>query len=114
MHELSIVENIVETLEDFSMTNKLSKIGSVSLVMGEVSGVVEHYLTDAWDWFTKDSDLLRGSKLLIEKKTAITICNNCGKTYKTLEFAKVCPYCHSENTVLKEGDELYIKEIEAQ
>lgn len=114
MHELGIVENIVETLEDVAKEQSLSRIGSVTLVLGEVSGVVPHYLTDAWEWFCKDSELLKGSKLIIESKKAITICNDCGKTYSTLEFAKVCPYCHSENTVLQEGQEIYIKEIEAE
>lgn len=113
MHELGIVENIVETLEEVAKEQSLTKIGSVTLVLGEVSGVVPHYLTDAWDWFCKDSDLLKGSKLLIEKKEAITICNDCGKSYPTLKYAKVCPYCSSENTVLQEGNEIYIKEIEA-
>ncbi|MDO5329878.1 MAG: hydrogenase maturation nickel metallochaperone HypA [Bacillota bacterium] len=114
MHELSIVENIVETLEEFSKENSLSKIGSVTVVMGEVSGVVPHYLTDAWDWFTKKSELMKGSKLIIESKPAVTICNSCHKTYPTLKYAKICPYCQSEDTVLQEGDELYIKEIEAE
>lgn len=114
MHELTIVESVVETLEDFSKENGLTKIGSVTLVLGEVSGVVPHYLTDAWEWFCKDSELMKGSRLLIENKKAITICQDCGERYPTIQYGKRCPLCGSGNTVLLEGNEISIKEIEAE
>ena len=113
MHELSIVKNICSTLNDFAAENQLTKIGRVTLIMGEVCGVVPHYLTDAWDWFTKNSNLLAGSKLEIEFKKAHTRCNCCGEVYETLKYAKICPKCHSEDTVLLDGLELEIKEVEA-
>lgn len=114
MHELTIVQDIVETLEEVAKEEKLSQIGSVTLTLGEVSGVVPHYLTDAWDWFCKDSPLLKGSKLLIESSKAITVCNSCHKEYPTRQFGKICPYCDSEDTVLLTGNEISIKEIEAK
>ena len=113
MHELSIVTHVCEALEEVAKENELTKIASVTLTVGEVSGVVHHYLTDAWDWFTKDSELLKGSELRIEKKEAHTRCNACGEVYRTLDYAKVCPKCQSEDTVLVDGQELEIKEIEA-
>lgn len=113
MHELSIVSNICETLEGVAEENHLSKIGRVTLTIGEVSGVVPRYLTDAWGWFTKEVVLLAGSTLEVEVKKAHTVCNHCGHVYETVRYAKVCPECHSEDTVLLDGLELEIKEIEA-
>ena len=49
----------------------------------------------------------------IEELKAVTYCQDCRKTYPTMEFKKVCPYCHSENTFLLTGNEYNIKEIEA-
>ncbi len=113
MHELSIVTNVCETLVDVAKENGLTKIASVTLTVGQVSGVVPRYLTDAWAWFTKDSDLLKGSELRIEEKVAHTRCNACGEVYETLTYAKICPKCQSEDTVLVDGLELEIKEVEA-
>lgn len=49
----------------------------------------------------------------VEKLDAVTYCENCGKTYETLKYAKICPYCKSEDTYLVQGNEYMIKEIEA-
>ena len=114
MHELSLITNIVDTLHDLFEKNPVYKVHSVTLSVGMVSGVVPHYLTDAWEWFTKKDDLFRGSKLIIEPVHAYSTCLDCGEVYDTIQFAKICPKCHSENTVLKQGNELTIKEVEAE
>ena len=46
MHELGIVMHIVRTLEDVGKENGLTKIGSVTLEVGEVSGVVHEQLPE--------------------------------------------------------------------
>ena len=44
---------------------------------------------------------------------AVTYCQDCGKTYPTMKYAKICPYCGSGQTYLVRGNEYIIKEIEA-
>ncbi len=114
MHELSIISNVVDTLHEFFKDNPVEKVYSVTLSVGTVSGIVPRYLTDAWAWFTKEEELFKGSVLKIEPIPAITTCLDCGEEYDTIKFAKICPHCHSENTVLKQGNELSIKEVEAE
>lgn len=114
MHELSIVSNIADTLYDFFKDHPVQKVYSVTLCVGDVSGVVPSYLTDAWGWFMKEDEILKDSVLKIESIPAVTTCLDCKKEYDTIRHAKICPYCKSENTVLKQGNELYIKEIEAE
>ena len=50
---------------------------------------------------------------LTETIPAVTLCEDCQKTYSTLEYKKICPYCGSENTYLSAGNEFNIKEIAA-
>jgi hydrogenase nickel incorporation protein HypA/HybF len=45
---------------------------------------------------------------------AVTFCGSCGKTYETVKYGKECPYCHSEETWLVDGNQCVIKEIEAE
>ena len=40
MHELGIIVHISRTLEEVAKENQLTEIGSVTLEIGEVSGVV--------------------------------------------------------------------------
>jgi hydrogenase nickel incorporation protein HypA/HybF len=43
---------------------------------------------------------------------AVTVCNDCGRTYGTIEHGKVCPHCQSPNTVLLRGNEVEIDTVE--
>ncbi len=117
MHELGIVFHVIDRIEEVAKENNVSHVKSVTLEIGEVSGVVHEYLTDCWAWAVNTkknkSPVLSGSELKIEATPAVTICNDCKKTYPTVEHGRTCPFCKSENTVLVTGNEMQIKEIEA-
>ena len=66
MHELGIVFHIADSLLAVGRENNLTSISSVTIELGEVSGVVDSYLTDCWRWTAEKHDLLRGCKMLIE------------------------------------------------
>jgi Zn finger protein HypA/HybF (possibly regulating hydrogenase expression) len=111
MHEMGIVVQIVKRLEQAASDNGVNKISSVTMELGEVSGIVDYYLLDCWKWAASKSELLDGCKMEIEVLPAVTLCNDCGKTYGTVEHGRVCPYCGSENTVLEKGNEINIKDM---
>lgn len=113
MHELGIVFHVVDSIERVGRENNLSSVSSVTLELGEVSGVIDTYLLDCWRWAADKSELLRGAELLIEPIPARTVCNACGTTYGTVEHGRTCPACGSEDTVLVQGNEIEIKQIEA-
>ena len=113
MHELGIVFHIIKSVEEIGAQNELTKVSSVTLEIGEVSGIVPEYLTDCWKWAAEKSELLAGSELKVEQIDAVTYCEACGKTYPTVQYAKICPHCGSDKTYLVTGNEVSIKEIEA-
>ncbi len=113
MHELGIVFNIIDTVEDIAKEQNLTEVSSVTLQVGEVSTVIPHYLEDCWKWAVKKTEILKECKLIHEPIEAITFCEDCGKTYRTVDFGKTCPHCGSEHTYLVVGNEVQIKEIEA-
>ena len=112
MHELGIVFYVIDMVEDLGRENALSSVASVTLTLGEVSGVLHDYLQDCWQWACNRSDLMRGCELVIEEVPAVTVCNACGRTYPTVEFGKTCPHCGSADTVLLQGNEIELKQIE--
>ena len=54
------------------------------------------------------------TELRIVKIPAVTFCNGCGQTYETVRYGKECPYCHSGETWLVDGNQCMIREIEAE
>lgn len=113
MHELGIVFHIIKSMEAIAQENELSEIASVTLELGEVSTVIPSYLIKCWKWAVDKSELLKGSELKIETIAAVTYCETCRNTYRTVAYGKICPYCHSERTYLLRGNEVNIREIEA-
>ena len=113
MHELGIAFHVMDTVEDVAKENDLTQVSSVTLELGEVSGVVFDYLVDVWDWAAEKRELFYGSKLLLETIPAVTICLDCNRTYPTVRYGRTCPYCNGDKTELVTGNEINIKEIEA-
>ena len=114
MHEMGIVLHIARTLDDTAKEHDLKKIGSVTLEVVEVSGIMTDLFTDCWDYFKGRHPVLRDSVLKLVTIPAVTYCSSCHETYGTVQYGKECPYCHSTETWLVKGNECYIKEIEAE
>ncbi|MCR4956674.1 MAG: hydrogenase maturation nickel metallochaperone HypA [Lachnospiraceae bacterium] len=112
MHELGVTFKIIDDLKEVANENELVEIQKVVICLGEVSTVIPEYLHDCWKWARKREPLLENCELEIEPIKAITMCGDCKKTYETVKYAKICPYCKSENTWLVSGNQMMIKEIE--
>ena len=114
MHELGTVFYVIKEVEKVVEENNLSRVGSVTLQIGEVSGIIPEYIVDCWNWARKETKYLKEAELIVENIEAITYCTNCQKNYPTMKYAKICPYCQSEETYLIQGNEYTIKEIAAE
>ena len=114
MHELGVTFHIMDHLEKVAKENQVTHIHSVTLELGEVSTVIESYLQNCWTWAAKKRPLFADAKLIVETLPAITYCEDCEKTYPTVEYGKICPHCGSERTYLLLGSEFNIKEIEVE
>ena len=114
MHEMGIVLHVAKTLDETAKEENLTKIGSVTLQVGEVSGIMTDLFCDCWDYFKKKHPVLSESELKLETIPAVTYCSGCEKTYETIRYGKICPYCGSPETWLVQGNECVIKEIEAE
>ncbi len=114
MHEMGIVLHLAKTLDETAKEKGLTKIGSVTLQVGEVSGIITDLFTEAWDYFKVRHPVLKDSELILETIPAVTWCDNCKQTYETVKYGRECPYCHSGETWLLKGNEVVIKEITAE
>lgn len=112
MHEMGIVNYVIRDVKEIAEENGVDKVKSVTLEIGEVTGVIPHYLVDYWQWAVKKVPVLESAELLVETIPAVTFCEDCHREYETVKYAKICPYCGSEKTYLLRGNEFSIKEME--
>lgn len=111
MHELGIVTYVANAVDKIAKEQNVEKVASVTLEIGEVSGIVPEYLVDCWNYFKKKHPALTESELKYEILPAVTFCESCKKEYATVQFGKTCPHCGSGETYLLFGQECSIKEL---
>ena len=114
MHEMGIILHMANMLDETAKEQNLTKIGSVTLEVGEVSGIMTDLFVDCWNYFKVKHPVLAESELRLVTIPAVTFCGSGGRTYETVKYGKECPYCHSGETWLIDGNQCVIKEIEAE
>ena len=114
MHELGIVFNITKQIEEIAKENKVNKVTSLTIEVGEVSTVVPECFKDCFEWAKKKTQYLQDCKLNLVVISAISYCEDCKQTFSTTKYAKVCPHCKSEHTYLVSGNEVKMKQIEVE
>ncbi len=113
MHELGVVFHVIKSVNRIAEENGVSRVSAVTIEFGEVSSVIPDYLLDCWKWAVSKEIVMKDAELRIEQIKAETFCENCGKVYGTVEHGKICPYCGSDRTYLKQGNEFILKNIVA-
>ncbi|MHB8076309.1 hydrogenase maturation nickel metallochaperone HypA [Desulfosporosinus fructosivorans] len=111
MHEVSIIQSVIEIVTKQALENKLTKINNVSLRIGELSGVMSESLKFAFDSCIKGT-MLEESTLDIEIVSALGECNDCKLEFSIEHFNKLCPSCNKFCTKIIRGYELNINSIE--
>lgn len=111
MHEVSIIQSVIEIVTKQALDNKLTKINKVSLRIGELSGVMPESLEFAFNSCIKGT-MLEESTLDIEIVSALGECNDCKLEFPIEHFNKLCPSCNKFCTKIIRGYELNINSIE--
>ena len=113
MHELGVVFHCIEQVNKIAEANNVKKVSRVTVELGEVSTVIPYLFEDCWNWAVKRETVLKDCELQLDIIHALTFCEGCEKVYDTVTYGRTCPFCGSEKTYLKTGNEIIIKEIEA-
>lgn len=111
MHELGVLNSMVHTIEKMIQKEQFTKVLSVTIEVGELSGVVPHYITKCWPaaiykTFMEDTSL---DMITID---GIVKCKSCGRVFHAISNDLTCPDCSSQNLEILQGDDIIIQKIE--
>ena len=113
MHELSIIANLFEILEEKAKEKKAKKIVSVKLKVGKLSGVVPEFLITAFDIYKKDT-IASDAKLGIEEVPIKIYCQKCKAEMIKDDFVFICSECGSRELKILSGTELFLEKMELE
>lgn len=111
MHEVGIISSMLNTVEKIMEEEKLSVVETIVMEVGEISGVVPHYMEECFPAAVYKTKF-ENTKLEMHVIPGIIRCNECGEEFNAYEQDLKCPKCgnKSDFTPLS-GRELLIKEI---
>ena len=110
MHEVSICQSIVETLEAELEEEQFQKVREVHVKIGVLSCVDPKILSHVFTYIIEDSPFQK-SILHTELVEVLAACEQCKKNFKVEEYRFVCPECNTPSSTIIEGNELTIYKI---
>lgn len=110
LHELGVVIEVVKTVERIVVEQRLNKVDTIVLQIGELSSMIPRYIEQCYP-AAVDGTKLEDTKLEIEVLPGNVICKKCSKVFNLLENNATCPTCESKEWELLCGKEFMIKEI---
>lgn len=113
MHELSLIAELVNILEDSARENGIVVVKTVRLVVGESYQALPGALATAFEVLTMDT-LAAGAKLEIAPVGVVFSCQDCGREYGGDQWPVPCPSCGSFRRNLLTGNELYLDYYEGE
>ena len=112
MHELGIISAIVKTVVEIMEQENLTTVEKVVLQVGELSGVLPHYMEECYPAAVYRTPL-ENTKLEMEIIPGIVRCNQCGEEFNAYQNDLYCPKCGKQDMTPLSGREMVIKEIVA-
>ena len=113
MHELSIVANLFEIMEEKAKEKKAKKITSVKLKVGALAGVVPEFLVTAFDVYKKDTIADKAALEIVEIPLKLK-CKQCHTEVIKEDFVFLCSRCGSRELTTLEGTELFLETMEME
>ena len=98
-------------IETIARDNKASRIRSITLGIGQLSGVEEKLLRHAYP-VASAGTVAENAELIIQSSPICVRCSTCGKQSTAKPNRLVCGHCNDWHTELISGDELLLIRVE--
>ncbi len=115
MHEMSLVQGLLQQLHDLAGQHNTSRVLKVTMVIGPLSGVVVDSFKFGFDILTKQDALVKDAELEIVIPEVAYRCSNCQNLQKTAgERPPQCPACGDTLLIAEEGNDLILQQVEME
>ncbi|MGB9594762.1 MAG: hydrogenase maturation nickel metallochaperone HypA [Candidatus Poribacteria bacterium] len=111
MHEISLIENIIDIISSEMSKNGITKVNSISLKIGKMQQVIEESLRFGFEIMSQNTPL-EGAEIIIENTPIIGRCKNCGNEFEIDDWLDDCPNCHKMQIEIISGKEMEIISFE--
>jgi hydrogenase nickel insertion protein HypA len=113
MHELSLIENMLDQLSIMKRKHGLKEITDVHLSVGAIAGVDVGFLRSYFEMFVPSTPW-RDLKMHLTEVPWVVRCKDCSLEQEVDEFNNQCKCCGSTDTETVQGKEFLILRVEGE
>ncbi len=110
MHEASIVNNIIDLVQESVPPGELYLLDAIWIRMGKMCNVLPGALEFCFRAFIEHTPL-EHLKLIIEEMDLNISCSECTHKFESSDFIFNCPQCGSSSLEITGGNELMISKL---
>ena len=111
MHELSLAEDMLTTLQERAKADGFEQVKTVWLEVGKLSHVDAQAMTFCFD-AVMSGTLAEGAKLEIIATSGKGQCRHCHQVSQIEHLYAPCSYCGEFGLEVVQGDQIRIKSVE--
>jgi hydrogenase nickel incorporation protein HypA/HybF len=111
MHEVGIIQSMLDLAIQTAQQNKASRIHQIRLRVGVMSGVVADALDFAFE-VVRQGTMAAEARLDVETVPMTCWCAKCQREFQPGDFPCECPQCHELSAELRHGRELELASLE--
>lgn len=113
MHELAVTESIAAICLKHAQANNAQRVLKVNIKLGELTGIVDTYVSFYWGMVTKDT-VAQDAELNFIKVPVVAYCPHCEQEFPVEEYDLTCPRCGQTDTELVSGREFTVESLEIE
>ncbi|MDR1008584.1 MAG: hydrogenase maturation nickel metallochaperone HypA [Campylobacteraceae bacterium] len=113
MHELSVVNSLIELCEKNAKINNAKKVVKVEVKIGKLSGIEPHFLKLTFDTF-KEKTICEDSELVVNIQEVIAKCRSCGNENTITNNEFTCKHCGDNNVEVIDGEDMLLMRLEME
>jgi hydrogenase nickel incorporation protein HypA/HybF len=114
MHELSIVEALIEQVEkEIDRGGHRGRVARLDLAIGRLSGVSVDSIRFAFQLLAPGTVVER-AEIHVERPKAACVCGACGGRTEIEDLVVRCPACRSDRIHIEGGNELLLQTIDLE
>lgn len=110
MHEVAIIQDILQTLED-NYSDRISSIKKVEIEAGLLCSVQPILIQNAYEAMISYEPKFANIELDVKLLPIIAYCNNCNSNFEVVRHKFVCD-CGEPSRNIVQGEELRISRID--
>jgi hydrogenase nickel insertion protein HypA len=115
MHEISLVQNLIQQLRELATANNASRVVTVTMEIGHLSGVVVDSFRFGFDILAANDDFIRGAELRVQTPEVSFKCTGCGQSLTTSgPRPDHCGQCGDTLLIPEGGDDLILRQVEME